>query len=58
MRHHDIIAANAAGTSVVLTEHSNSERGYLPRLARRMRDLLPELAIRISTEDADPLSIV
>jgi dinuclear metal center YbgI/SA1388 family protein len=37
MRHHDILARKKRGTHVILTEHSNSERGYLPVFATCLR---------------------
>ena len=55
MRHHDILARVAAGTSVVVTDHTNTERGYLPRLAERIAQRLDGIEIRISKIDADPL---
>jgi hypothetical protein len=43
---------------VVLTEHSSSERGYLPRLSRRLRALTGRsLDVRVSREDCEPLVI-
>lgn len=63
LSHHDILAANAAGTTVILTDHSNTERGYLPVMAGKIGDILkaeglvvPEMVI--SAVDADPLVIV
>ncbi len=56
MRHHDVLAKVAGGASVVLTEHTNCERGWLGRLASRMRDAL-ELDVRVSTRDHDPLKV-
>lgn len=59
MRHHDILAAVENGTSVILTDHTNTERGYLPILKKNLGELLPDgLAIDISTVDCDPLAIV
>jgi len=56
MRHHDVLARVAASQSVVLSEHSHTERGYLPVLERRLRDELgPEVKVAISARDADPL---
>lgn len=56
MRHHDVLAKLAQGASVVLCEHSNTERGYLPRLADRLRQLTDGTAeILISTSDREPL---
>lgn len=60
MGHHEVLAANAAGASVILTEHSNSERGALAQLAAALRSRLPAeaYAIGVSAVDADPLVIV
>lgn len=57
MRHHDVLAYSAAGTHVLLTEHTNSERGYLPHLARQMRAACPGLAVQVSAADRDPLAV-
>ncbi|GBG30827.1 NIF3-like protein 1 [Hondaea fermentalgiana] len=59
--HHDVLAANAQGVSVVLLEHSNSERAFLPTLAKRLAeacDFVPAHAIHVSKVDADPLHVV
>jgi|TARA_R110000782_G_scaffold19140_4_gene52213 dinuclear metal center YbgI/SA1388 family protein len=54
MTHHEILAARMAGMSILLAGHSNTERGYLKRLAVRLEDLLGEDAdIRVSTLDRD-----
>lgn len=59
MRHHDILAKLAQGAAVIVCDHTNTERGYLPVLASRLRDGLGERAsIVVSARDADPLSIV
>ncbi|MEO0477935.1 MAG: Nif3-like dinuclear metal center hexameric protein [Planctomycetota bacterium] len=55
MRHHDVLAARARGTSVILSEHSLTERGSLARLADRLRELCPDLKVCCSTADRDPL---
>ena len=58
MRHHDILDANARGTSVILTDHTNTERPYMPVLKKRLQKLLGnQVAIDISKRDADPLKI-
>jgi putative NIF3 family GTP cyclohydrolase 1 type 2 len=57
MRHHDVLARLAEGQSVVLTDHTNSERGFLPKLLNCVNDNFPELRLRLSTADADPLVI-
>ena len=57
MRHHDILRAQASGCSVVLAGHTNTERGYLPVLAKRLRNLIGDSApqFMVSRKDRDPL---
>jgi dinuclear metal center YbgI/SA1388 family protein len=57
MRHHDVLDQRERGVSIVLTDHTNSERGYLNVLAERLSRLAPALSIAISKADADPLSV-
>lgn len=57
--HHEVLAATESGTSVILCEHSNSERGYisstmLPELRALFGD---EIEILVSAADRDPLTI-
>jgi dinuclear metal center YbgI/SA1388 family protein len=59
MRHHDVLAKLTRGASVVLCDHTNTERGYLPRLAERLRvSAQAALVVRVSEVDRDPLAIV
>ena len=61
MSHHDLLEANAAGTAVLLTEHSNSERGFLRILKEKMEEKLREagsVKIVISSADKDPVCVV
>ncbi len=37
MSHHEVIAARERGVEVLLAGHTNTERGYLPRYADRLR---------------------
>jgi dinuclear metal center YbgI/SA1388 family protein len=55
MRHHDVLRAQARGCTVVLAGHTNTERGYLAVLQSRMKQLLPDAAIVVSSKDRDPL---
>lgn len=55
MRHHEVLAQVARGATVVLTDHSNSERGFLPILAKRLGERLPGVTVFCSTVDRDPL---
>jgi putative NIF3 family GTP cyclohydrolase 1 type 2 len=58
MSHHDALAAVAAGRSVVLAGHSNTERGFLPVLAKRLRSAFGrDLDVRVSKADRDPFAI-
>lgn len=59
MRHHDILAANARGTSVILCDHTNTERGYLPVLKKKLHEKLGRaVRIDISKADREPLEII
>lgn len=66
MGHHDVLAATTAGRAVILTNHTNCERGYLPCLRDAFIsgwkeadvDALtpaPAIDVLISAVDADPL---
>lgn len=37
MGHHDVLLAAALGVSVILTEHTNTERGFLPHMAKDLQ---------------------
>lgn len=59
MRHHDILALNARGASVILTDHTNTERGYLPTYRKNLATLLgPSIKITLASSDHDPLQII
>jgi dinuclear metal center YbgI/SA1388 family protein len=55
LSHHKVLAALHSGMSVILGEHTGTERGYLPRLALRLKELLPGLAVEHAEADRDPL---
>jgi dinuclear metal center YbgI/SA1388 family protein len=58
MRHHDILAARARGASVIVCDHSHTERAYLPVLAARLRRALGRgVEVFLSTSDREPLAI-
>jgi len=58
MRHHDVRSKVAAGASVILCDHTNTERGYLPLLARRIAERIPSVDVTVSSRDRDPLAVV
>ena len=59
MRHHDVLALLARGSSVVLCEHSSSERGYLPRLrARLLAETHGAVSVTLAEDDREPLRVV
>ena len=53
-RHHDQLAARAAGCDLVLAGHSQTERGYLPRLAKSLAPHVPGVKLLVSRADAPP----
>jgi putative NIF3 family GTP cyclohydrolase 1 type 2 len=56
LRHHDVLALNARGASVVLCDHTNTERGYLPRFKRRIESAASgALEVFVSEADREPL---
>ena len=58
MRHHDVRARVASGASVVLSEHTHTERGYLQVLSDWLRaGTGGAVAFPVSRCDRDPLSI-
>ena len=57
MRHHDVLARVARGESVILTDHTNTERGYLAVLAERLGAALAGADFVVSERDRDPLVI-
>ncbi|KAJ3849367.1 NGG1p interacting factor 3 [Lentinula lateritia] len=67
MQHHEVLAAVAAGTNVILCDkggHTNTERGYLPVLASKLETQLHGAAfdepfdIVVSNTDKHPLEFV
>ena len=58
MRHHDVLRANEAGTTVIVCDHTNTERGYLPTLKQQLDSKLPDLEVLISQADREPLDVV
>ncbi|CAN2390451.1 May function as a transcriptional corepressor through its interaction with COPS2 [Pristimantis euphronides] len=59
MSHHEVLDAVAEGRSVILCEHSNSERGYLRELGAQIAQRLEgKVEVLLSQEDRDPLQVV
>jgi hypothetical protein len=58
LSHHAVLACLARGTSVILCEHSSSERGYLPTLARRLTELARgAIEVLLADNDREPLEL-
>ena len=54
-----VLDATHGGSHVVLCEHSNTERGFLVRLAGRLESLLGgQLELIVSQADRDPITVV
>ncbi|XP_030065077.1 NIF3-like protein 1 [Microcaecilia unicolor] len=59
MSHHEVLDAVAEGTSVILCEHSNTERGFLRELRNSLMVRLEDkVQVEISEKDRDPLQII
>ena len=59
MRHHDVRSRVLGGSSVVLCDHTNTERGFLPVLAKRLQGASAGgVQFHVAACDRDPLSIV
>jgi len=59
LSHHEILAAIANNTSVILTEHTNCERGYLTVYKQILAKMLNEnIDIMVSETDKDPINVV
>jgi putative NIF3 family GTP cyclohydrolase 1 type 2 len=54
MKHHEVLPMLEAGMSVILAGHTNTERGYLPRLAERLAAELDSVRFIVSKEDRSP----
>ena len=57
MTHHDILATVAAGKSVIMLDHSSSERPFLPELAKRLRDFEDVSEVIVSESDCEPIRV-
>jgi len=57
MTHHNILAARQSGISILLAGHTNTERGYLPRLKDKLVQLLPDASIIMSNSDHDHITV-
>ena len=56
MGHHHILAATQNGSHVILCEHTNTERGYLPVFCKILRKALGGgVEIVVSKKDTDPI---
>uniref|UniRef100_A0A8C2A4L2 NIF3-like protein 1 n=1 Tax=Cyprinus carpio TaxID=7962 RepID=A0A8C2A4L2_CYPCA len=59
MSHHEVLDAVSKGTSVILSDHSNSERGFLAVFKQRLNACLGDtVTVAISQKDQDPLQVV
>lgn len=51
MKHHDLLSTLSRGCSVILAGHTNTERGFMPRLAELLNQTLPGIDARVSKAD-------
>ena len=58
MSHHNILAATLSSSHVILCEHTNTERGYLPTFGKILSKALGSgVDLVVSAMDADPIRI-
>ncbi|MFA5689766.1 MAG: Nif3-like dinuclear metal center hexameric protein [Kiritimatiellales bacterium] len=55
MKHHDALAVTQSGAGIILCGHTETERGYLPVLAKKLKSLCAGVNFIISTADKPPL---
>ncbi|XP_045473531.1 NIF3-like protein 1 isoform X2 [Harmonia axyridis] len=57
MLHHDLLEACQSGTSVILTNHSDSERGFLSDFSEHLEKVVldSKVTVLVSKKDKDPL---
>ncbi len=55
LKHHHALELQAAGVTAVCAGHSNSERMFLPALARRLKRELAGVEVKVSRKDRDPM---
>jgi len=60
LSHHEILAYKAAGSSVIVTNHTNSERKYLRDVLQHWlrKELRSPYSIVVSKSDCDPLTVM
>ncbi|MGD0077423.1 MAG: Nif3-like dinuclear metal center hexameric protein [Sedimentisphaerales bacterium] len=56
IKHHQALAAQEAGLTVICLSHTVSERFILKKLAGQLQKMLPAVTIRISRNDYDPFN--
>jgi len=55
MKHHDVLAANMRGLSVILAGHTRTERPYLAVLRDRLAERMGPVQVLVSNADCDVL---
>jgi dinuclear metal center YbgI/SA1388 family protein len=58
LKHHEMLAYQAANIAVLLLGHSASERPILPEVAKRLKAELPTLQLILAKQDKDPATSV
>jgi len=58
MSHHEVLDFVSAGVTVILADHSNTERGYLTHIQDTLSSMFDGVDVIVSKVDRDPLQIV
>jgi putative NIF3 family GTP cyclohydrolase 1 type 2 len=56
LKHHEALAAITRGCGVIVAGHTNTERGYLPTLARAIASRVSGLTCDVSRSEGDPFA--
>jgi len=58
LKHHEVMDCLRRGIAVILAGHTHTERGYLPRLASKLKSSAPGIKTVVSRADRDPLRVI
>lgn len=58
MSHHEVLEFNHNGASVILCDHSNTERGFLVQYSKKLQQMLGDVKVLTSLQDVEPLMVI
>lgn len=57
LSHHEALFFTESGSSVIITNHSNSERAFLSVIKKQLEKEVENINVKISTTDKDPFQV-